>query len=50
MTVLGVASERAKSLFKTSHISVHQVAVSCVSGAKPVALEMGDAIVVECKQ
>jgi len=50
LSAVAFAGERAKSLFKVSHLGPHVVAVACADGSEPQPFDKVDgAILLSCK-
>ena len=43
-----IASERAKNVYKTTHLSTTQVGISCQNGADPTGRKIGDLLIISC--
>lgn len=45
---LALAADRAKSIIKVSHMSATEVGITCLNGADPTGVKVGDTVIMSC--
>lgn len=48
LVVSAMAAERAKSLYKISHLSPTDLSVYCINGGDPTGHKIGNVLVISC--
>jgi hypothetical protein len=48
LSVLALATEKEKALYKIIRLSPTQVGISCLNGADPTGRKIGDVVIMSC--